>query len=50
MQTIEEHKCSVNAVEFSPDGTKLVSGGGDRRVLMYESKMWGQRKTNLRKV
>lgn len=36
--TIEDHKNFVNAVKYSPDGSKFVSGGSDGRSFVYDGK------------
>ena len=31
------HSLNINSVAFSPDGTKIVSGSGDRTIKVWDS-------------
>ena len=38
--TLEGHTAAVTAVEFSPDGKFLASGGDDGVVLIFSTSSW----------
>lgn len=40
VKTLEGHIDSINAIEFSPDGNHLASGGDDARLLIFETGSW----------
>jgi WD40 repeat protein len=31
------HSLNINSVAFSPDGTKIVSGSGDKTIKVWDS-------------
>ncbi|QDU39555.1 WD domain, G-beta repeat [Maioricimonas rarisocia] len=35
MLTLEAHEGGVGCVRFSPDGSRIVSGGGDRMIRIW---------------
>ncbi|KAI8842583.1 WD40-repeat-containing domain protein [Chytridium lagenaria] len=41
IQSLKAHKDTVYAVEFSADGTRFASGGADKQVIIWNSKMEG---------
>ncbi|KAJ6474069.1 WD40-repeat-containing domain protein [Mycena vitilis] len=40
LKTIEDHMAPINALQFSPDGHFLASGGDDQKVIIYSTKTW----------
>ncbi|KAJ7615107.1 WD40-repeat-containing domain protein [Mycena polygramma] len=40
LKTIEDHTGPINALQFSPDGHFLASGGDDQKVVVYSTKTW----------
>jgi WD40 repeat protein len=36
LHTLEGHSDEVNAVQFSPDGSKLVSASSDKKVMVWD--------------
>ena len=46
--TLEEgHTASVTALEFSPDGNFLVSGGNDGVIMIFSTSSWTPVKRHL---
>ncbi|KAJ3110764.1 hypothetical protein HDU96_006285 [Phlyctochytrium bullatum] len=41
IQSLKAHKDIVYAVDFSADGTRFASGGADKQVIIWNSKMEG---------
>ena len=37
LKTLEGHSLFVNSVAYSPDGTKIISGSGDRTVKIWDA-------------
>ncbi|KAJ3139735.1 hypothetical protein HK101_003620, partial [Irineochytrium annulatum] len=41
VQSLKAHKDTVYAVDYSADGTRFASGGADKQVIIWNSKMEG---------
>jgi hypothetical protein len=39
-RTVKAHKGAVNCVVRSPDGTRLVTGGSDGKVQIWDARIW----------
>ncbi|MBO7180327.1 MAG: hypothetical protein J6V51_02180, partial [Bacteroidales bacterium] len=37
LKTLNGHKYSVNSVAYSPDGTKIISGSGDKTIKIWDA-------------
>ena len=37
LKTFEGHSESVNSVAYSPDGTKIISGSGDKTIKIWDA-------------
>ena len=37
LQTLEGHSNSLHSVAYSPDGTKIISGSGDKTIKIWDA-------------
>ena len=37
LKTLKGHKYSIYSVAFSPDGTKIISGSGDKTIKIWDA-------------
>ncbi|MFD1551563.1 caspase family protein [Putridiphycobacter roseus] len=38
--TLSGHQASVNAIQFNEEGTKIISGGADKKVIIWDVLQW----------
>lgn len=41
INTLKQHKDTIYAIDYSPDGKRFASGGADRQVIVWHSGMEG---------